>query len=87
MTSAMFAGDRWVQVQSTGGRLTGCEGGTKAAEFLESLWRRSSTTASQTAAECCHVLKDMFFNTPVILPAIVRVNKPLITRPFNLFLK
>lgn len=49
--SATFAGDRWVQVLSTGGKLTGCGGGTKAVKHPVSPQHHSPTTADQSAAK------------------------------------
>ncbi len=70
MTSTMFAGDRWAQEQSTGGRLTGCKGGTRAGELPVLPWHHSSTTAGQTAVEQRHLLEGKC-NAPVIVPVTI----------------
>lgn len=53
--SATFAGDRWVQVLSTGGKLTGCGGETKAVKRPSSPQHHSPTTADQSAAKFHHL--------------------------------
>ena len=69
----MFVGDRWAQAQSTGGRLTGCGGGTKAAELLSLPWHHNSAAASQTDAERHHLLDDKP-NPLVYTPVVTLVN-------------
>lgn len=68
--STMFVGDRQVQVQNTGGRLTACGGRTKAVELLLSPQHHSSTTAGHTAVEHHHPLETKH-NTPDIMPVLL----------------
>lgn len=68
--SATFAGDRWVQVLSTGGKLTGCGGGTKAVKRPVSPQHHSPTTADQSAAKFHHLPANKHSTPDLIVDAV-----------------